>query len=161
MHNQLKRLIPLLIAVAVVVPSFASAAEVAEDLRASISTKASQLFHAVVTGDSKGVLSLTIPDFKYTSLEGQELTANDLATKWRIMSIEYGGINGGARLNSIKTDGTAITSIVSVHAAGDTLAEGMGVTTTSLDAVHQLVWVNTRDGWKAASDKVLRSHTTY
>jgi ketosteroid isomerase-like protein len=156
-----RQLISFLAVMVLVVPTTLSAQEVSADQRAAIAALGGQYFRAVVTGDAKTLMASTTQDFHYTSLEGQTLTSDTLASKWKIMRIEYGGEHGSTKLRSIQASGKTLTAIFEVQTAADTNSTGEGITTTALYAVHRVVWVNSAAGWKIASDSVLQSDISY
>lgn len=150
----------MLTAVAAIAPGMALAADPTSIQRAEIATKSDQYVRSVVSGDIKTLRALTLPSFTVTTLEMQSLNADDLAVKWKIMSIEYGGESSTTKLNTLSLDGTNLTSVITLHVSADTLSLGREGVTTSLDAVHKLTWVPTSDGYKIASDVILRSQSS-
>jgi hypothetical protein len=160
MNNPLSRLIPLLVAVALIAPVAASADDASQAERDALASQAQQYFHAVINGSTKGILAVTTPGFTLTTLEGQKMNAYDLAVRHQIMNIEFGNIMGGAKVNSLTTNGNTATTVTMLHSMADTFADGNGSYTSSLDAIHKMTWINKGGTWKLASDKVLRSSTT-
>jgi hypothetical protein len=162
MYKLLARIAALVVACAVIVPSIAYAADVSAAQRTSIENAGQQLFRAVVDGNAKGVLAITTPSFKLKTLEDQTLTANDLVSKWQIMMIEYGGVHGTTKLDSVSTDGNTVTAVYTVAAYADTATAGReGAMSSALNAVHQIVWIPSGNSWKAASDTVLRQTSNF
>jgi hypothetical protein len=138
------------------------AADITPAQRSSIEDSGNKFFHAVVDGNSKGVMAYTTPSFTLTTLEGQTLSASDLASKWQVMMIEYGGVHGDAKLNSASTDGSTITTLFTIVAYADTNSPGRNAQSASmLNAIHKIVWVPSGDTYKAASDTVLRQSSDF
>jgi hypothetical protein len=162
MHTFLKRLAALAIATIVITPSIAGAAELSAAQRSAIENAGGQLFRSVVDGNIKGVVGHTTPSFAVTTLEGQTLSASDLASKWRAMMIEYGGVHGDVKLRSASIDGNTITTLFSVTAFADGSRGGYDLPHTSmLHALHEIVWVPVGGTWKAASDRVLHESSDF
>ena len=134
-------------------PTLVSAADLSNSDRGAVNASVKQYFSSAVAGSLKGLLAVTTPDFQMTSLEGQSLNAPALASKWRVIGIEYGGIHGSVALDKLTTDGTTVNVVSSVQAYGDTLTHGEPAS-SSLTATHRITLVNDGTGWKIASDRV-------
>lgn len=127
--------------------------------QAAIEPLAKQYFSSVVSANLAGIQEVTTPNFTVTTPAGKTLTASELVAQVKQLRFMYGNVAASGQLVSTAAGANRITSTVTLETSAAPLTPEGGPPggRAVRDSVHSLLWVNTANGWKLASDKIVSS----